>query len=76
VEVEGDYMPTATAGDATNWRNLACNARFAAENMNDPAGWARMIAIEEACKRIAEVAEACERKRMWSRISRFSGGVW
>jgi hypothetical protein len=69
-------MPDASIGNPKNWRDLAGQARVAAEHLYDPAEWARMVAIEEACKRLAQLAESRDRSRSWSRISRISGGVW
>jgi hypothetical protein len=68
-------MSDASIGDPNSWRDLAGQARAAAERLNDPAAWVCLIAIEEACNRFAQLAETRQRSMTWSRISRVSGGV-
>jgi hypothetical protein len=69
-------MPTSSVARSRNWGHLAQEAHMAANDLRDPAEWARMVAIEETCKRIAELTEARQRARSWSRISRISGCCW
>jgi hypothetical protein len=69
-------MPDLSANTSGNWRELAEQARMAAENLSDPVAWARMIGLEEACKRLAFLSEPPRRPKSMSRISRLSGGVW
>jgi hypothetical protein len=69
-------MPDSSANSPQNWRELAEQARTAAENLSDPVAWARMIGLEEACKRLACLSDARQHPKSLSRISRLSGGVW
>lgn len=68
--------------DPKSWRDLADQVHRASENLNDPLAWARMVALEDACKRLEQLAGERKRladqrrRRSFARISRISGGVW